>query len=296
MSVIAETNSANSYNMNAMAEELELAACYVSSFIVSNFTDKKTLENFIYDAFIRWGIDVEYENQPPFNFDVTIHDDGLNVLFYTEGPTTVRDPLFIKLRSLISDLCIQIEFRDVEITREQIHDFLEQNYNTNEYTFQSVRMDDPHELDEDLFGLTPESDVYEVPLNQMNEKLVQLHLDHLGREPRDECNEWHIDYSNNRNENNTINNDSIIRYSFCKFTNCLIEYHGFTNLYNLRDADFRGCTFSSCVFDNVEFVNCNFDGAVFNATTSLDNVKFSDCSMTGITFQGTVRNLSIDNF
>ena len=59
----------------------------------------------------------------------------------------------------------------------------------------------------------------------------------------------------------------------------------------IKDAEFNGCTFSSCHFDESTFLNCKFTDCTINQCslnlcqftgTTLSGVKFSNCQLMGI--------------
>ncbi len=149
---------------------------------------------------------------------------------------------------------------------------------------------------EDEFEVTDteEDEEVAIPLEQMNEEQVQEYINYIGREPREEIDAWHINYSNSSNAANIINNADIIRYSYCDFSTCTISNHRIANFDFINGADFAYCTFAKCKISNVVFYGCNFDGAVFNHESKLKNVKFIDCSMNEITIEAAVNNVSVE--
>jgi hypothetical protein len=104
-------------------------------------------------------------------------------------------------------------------------------------------------------------------LRDMNDAQIEKYVELIGQCPRDECNEWSMNYSGG----------PILRYSYCKFIQWGIEDKTVSNI-TISCATFDQVTFTNYVFDNVKFEECVFKDVVLNNTT-FKNSKFIDCVM-----------------
>jgi hypothetical protein len=111
-------------------------------------------------------------------------------------------------------------------------------------------------------------------LKSMNEYQVQLYMYNLGRESRDEIDQWtveHTGYCNN-----------LLRVSYGKFDYAVVCVD-LKNLNNVCGASFKNCRIASgCHFENVTFVECIFENVEFEC--ALKNVKFDNCVLQKISW------------
>ncbi len=124
-----------------------------------------------------------------------------------------------------------------------------------------------------------------VDLINMTENQVQHYLRNNGCDPRDEINEWTIDYSGVC--------DNCTRISFCKFNNAVV-FMNMKNMHNIIGATFTNSRFhSAIVLENVTFVQCSFDDAVFEC--KMTNVTFENCSLKNVSWPAKMCNIQIVN-
>ena len=112
-----------------------------------------------------------------------------------------------------------------------------------------------------------EEDIMNMPLSKMNDAQIEKYVERIGRCPRDECDEWTMDYAGG----------DIIRYSYCKFIQWHIEDQKVSNI-TITRSTFDEITFTNYVFDNVIFEECVFRDIVLNNTT-FKNSKFIGCEL-----------------
>ena len=105
--------------------------------------------------------------------------------------------------------------------------------------------------------------IMSMPLRNMTDKQINRYIDMIGREPRDECNEWTMDF----------NGGAITRYSYINFNDTTIVDGWVLNL-TIRRARFSGCTLRNLQFEQVHFHECDFMSVI------LENVTFKDCQFT----------------
>ena len=102
-----------------------------------------------------------------------------------------------------------------------------------------------------------------MPLRDMNDVQIDKYIELSGQEPRDECNEWAMDFRGG----------AIPRYSYINFANLTIADQNVSNV-TIRRGNFAGTTFRNCVFEHVQFDECDFKSVV------IENVTFTDCQFT----------------
>ena len=121
--------------------------------------------------------------------------------------------------------------------------------------------------DDEDESLEDEEDVEDVDLCDMTDTQIDEYIESLGREPREEFDEWTMEYAGG----------PILRYSYVNFSNNCLANQRVCNI-TIRGAVFTGSTLRNYVFENVEFYDCNF------INTTMDNVtfkksKFIDCEL-----------------
>lgn len=128
-------------------------------------------------------------------------------------------------------------------------------------------------------------ELIDVELANMTEEQVQHYLRNNGCDPRDEINEWAIDYSGVC--------DNITRISFCRFTDAIINIH-IKNSYNINGATFTNSRFASAiVLENVTFAHCVFDNVEFDC--KMTNVTFENCVIKNVSWPGKICNIQVLN-
>jgi hypothetical protein len=136
------------------------------------------------------------------------------------------------------------------------------------YTRSEVDTNEAEEDEESVASSDEDSDdeddrIMTMPLRDMTDKQIDRYIYFLGREPRDECDEWEMDYAG----------DAIIRYSYVNFADTTIADRWVFNV-TIRRARFAGCTLRNFQFEQVHFHECDFKSVI------LENVTFKDCQFT----------------
>lgn len=122
-------------------------------------------------------------------------------------------------------------------------------------------------------------------LKSMNEHQVQLYSYNIGRESREEINQWTVEH--------TGFCDKLLRVSYGKFYDAVICVD-LKNLNNVCGASFKNCRIaSSCHFENVTFVECLFDNVEFEC--ALKNVKFDNCVLQKISWPTKNCSITVHN-
>jgi hypothetical protein len=122
-------------------------------------------------------------------------------------------------------------------------------------------------------------------LKSMNEYQVQLYMYNLGRESRDEIDQWTVEH--------TGFCDYLLRVSYGKFTDAVVCVN-LKNLNNVCGASFKNCRIASgCSFENVTFVECIFDNVEFEC--ALKNVKFDNCVLQKISWPTKNCGITVHN-
>jgi hypothetical protein len=229
---------------------------YISNVTITNYANIADLKVVIIKTLARWfpkkyvfnegaieswvkkegtDIDVLYSNS--FQFELSIKDENLYQLeMYANG--------HLRRQGFTCDFF------------EMILECLEFQINHPERDFDT--MIDCHEEDEDAH-------IMNMPLRDMNDAQIKKYVELIGQYPRDECNEWNMVY----------NGGSIIRYSYCNFSQWHIEDQTVSNI-TISRAIFIDTTFTNYVFDNVKFDECVFNDIILNNTT-FKNCKFINC-------------------
>ena len=135
----------------------------------------------------------------------------------------------------------------------------------NEYSYNEDEDSDASEVDEDSDASEVDEDerIMSMPLRDMNDVQIDKYIELSGQEPRDECNEWAMDFRGG----------AIPRYSYINFANLTIADQNVSNV-TIRRGNFAGTTFRNCVFEHVQFDECDFKSVV------IENVTFTDCQFT----------------
>jgi uncharacterized protein YjbI with pentapeptide repeats len=135
---------------------------------------------------------------------------------------------------------------------------------------------DNEDEDEDSVASLDEDDrIMSMPLRDMNDVQIDKYIELSGQEPRDECNEWALNFRGG----------AIPRYSYVNFANLTIADQHVSNI-TIRRGNFAGCTLRNVQFEQVHFDECNF------LSITLDNVTFKDCQFTECDLEPY---MSIDN-
>ena len=123
--------------------------------------------------------------------------------------------------------------------------------------------EDSDDEEEDSDDEEEDSDDEDVLLRDMTDKQIDRYIYILGREPREEVDEWTRDF----------NDGAILRYSYVNFADKTIADRWVFNV-TIRRARFAGCTLINFQFEDVHFHECDFKSVI------LENVTFKDCQFT----------------
>ena len=138
--------------------------------------------------------------------------------------------------------------------------------------------------DEDsVASLEDESDS-EILLRDMTDKHIDRYIDMLGREPREEVDEWTLDFRGG----------AIPRYSYVNFADAWITDQCVSNV-TIRRTRFGRCTLRNFQFEQVHFHECDFK------SVTLENVTFKDCQFTDCELESNTTDIldnscSVENF
>lgn len=136
--------------------------------------------------------------------------------------------------------------------------------------------DDDDEADEDESDASSvassvasldEEDILNMNLRDMSDDQIEKYVDGVGREPRDECNEWTMKYEGG----------PIIRYSYVNFADSIVSDQQVVSTAISR-ANFAGATLRNCVFDNVQFYECDFKSVILE-NVIFKNSTFVECDL-----------------
>jgi len=106
-----------------------------------------------------------------------------------------------------------------------------------------------------------------MPLRDMTDNQVEEYTEMIGREPRDEINEWSMDYEGG----------PILRYSYVNFADETVSNQTVSDR-TITRARFAGATLRNCVFEQVQFFECDFKSVVLENVT-FTNSSFIDCEL-----------------
>jgi hypothetical protein len=161
-------------------------------------------------------------------------------------------------------------------------------YSDDEYLEDSSEAEEGLEDDlqvEDLEAESSEEEDLEVDLCDMTDVQVDEYIESLGREPREEVDEWTMDYQGGR----------IIRYSYVNFANAYLSEERVSDVV-IRNAKFTGAILQNYVFDNVEFYECTFDGMIAHGVIFM-NSTFTECNLSRETVESCImENNTIQNY
>ena len=135
--------------------------------------------------------------------------------------------------------------------------------------------DDEDDDEDSVASLDEDERIMSMPLRDMNDVQIDKYIELSGQEPRDECNEWALNFRGG----------AIPRYSYVNFANLTIADQRVSNI-TIRRGNFAGCTLRNVQFEQVHFDECNF------LSITLDNVTFKDCQFTECDLEPY---MSIDN-
>jgi hypothetical protein len=124
----------------------------------------------------------------------------------------------------------------------------------------------------------------EILLRDMTDKHIDRYIDMLGREPREEVDEWTIDFRGG----------AIPRYSYVNFADAWITDQCVSNV-TIRRTRFGRCTLRNFQFEQVHFHECDFK------SVTLENVTFKDCQFTDCELESNTTDIldnscSVENF
>ena len=155
-----------------------------------------------------------------------------------------------------------------EIAEEQVLLTTEDDAIEEDSDEESVASSDEDSEDEDDV-------IMSMPLRNMTDNQIDRYIYLIGQCPRDECDEWEMDYAG----------DAIIRYSYVNFADTTISDQHVSNR-TIRRARFAGCTLRNFQFEQVHFDECDFKSVI------LENVTFKDCQFTECDLD---MSISLDN-
>ena len=198
---------------------------------------------------------------PPMNFDF-LDREPVNTIFESPVPIT-------------GSLAEMVVYSESEDEDEDSVASLEDE--EDEDTVASLEDEDS------VASLEDESDS-EILLRDMTDKHIDRYIDMLGREPREEVDEWTIDFRGG----------AIPRYSYVNFADAWITDQLVFNV-PIRCARFGRCTLRNFQFEQVHFHECDFK------SVTLENVTFKDCQFTDCELESNTTDIldnscSVENF
>ena len=142
-------------------------------------------------------------------------------------------------------------------------------------------LEDDSSSEEDVL----EAEDLAVELCDMSDVQIDEYIESLGREPREELEEWTMDYQGGQ----------IIRYSYVNFANAYLSEEKVSDVV-IRNARFTGAILQNYVFDNVEFYDCTFYGMIEHCVIFM-NCTFTECDLSRETFASCImENNTIQNY
>jgi hypothetical protein len=159
-------------------------------------------------------------------------------------------------------------------------DTFSEDSENDEDSVASLDLDEEEDLDEDLDEEEEDADdeseaedldedelLMSMPLRDMTDNQIEEYTEMIGREPRDEINEWSMDYEGG----------PILRYSYVNFADETVSNQTVSDRIITR-ARFAGATLRNCVFEQVQFFECDFKSVVLENVT-FTNSSFIDCEL-----------------
>ena len=138
---------------------------------------------------------------------------------------------------------------------------------------------------EDLDASSEGEEDLAVDLCDMSDVQIDEYIENLGREPREEVEEWTMDYQGGQ----------IIRYSYVNFSCTYLSEERVSDVV-IRNAKFTGAILQNYVFDNVDFYECTFDGMTAYSVIFM-NCTFTECDLSRDTFASCImENNTIQNY
>jgi hypothetical protein len=125
--------------------------------------------------------------------------------------------------------------------------------------------DEEEEVSDEEEEVSDEEEEEDECIMSMNDAQIDKYIDNIGREPREEVDEWTMDYKGG----------PILRYSYVNFAGTCLANQQVSNIV-IRNAKFTGSTLRNYVFDNVDFYDCDFKGLIVDNVT-FRNSTFMDC-------------------
>jgi hypothetical protein len=182
---------------------------------------------------------------PPMNFDFL---EPVNTIFESPVPIT----------GSLAEMVVYSEEEDEDSEEEEDED--------------SEAEDEDEESDSEIL------------LRDMTDKHIDRYIDMLGREPREEVDEWTLDFRGG----------AIPRYSYVNFADAWITDQCVSNV-AIRRARFGRCTLRNFQFEQVHFHECDFKSVI------LENVTFKDCQFTDCELESNTTDIldnscSVENF
>jgi len=125
----------------------------------------------------------------------------------------------------------------------------------------------------------------EVDLCDMTDVQVDEYIENLGRDPREEVEEWTMDFKGG----------PIIRYSYVNFSCAYLSEEKVSDVV-IRNAKFTSAILQNYVFDNVDFYECTFDGMIAHGVIFM-NCTFTECDLSRETVESCImENNTIQNY
>jgi hypothetical protein len=144
--------------------------------------------------------------------------------------------------------------------------------------------EDEVEYDESLKDASSDDDE-DIPLRDMTDTQIDDYIEDCGRDPRDEVDEWTMNYEGG----------PIVRYSYVNFANMCLSDKCVSDLV-IRNATFIDAKLENCVFDNVLFYDCVFRNVIIDRVT-FRNATFINCYLhPNILESCSVENIVVENY
>jgi hypothetical protein len=197
---------------------------------------------------------------PPMNFDF-LDREPVNTIFESPVPIT----------GSLAEMVVYSEEEDEDSEAEDEDSEAEDE-------------DSEAEDEDSVASLEDEESDSEILLRDMTDKHIDRYIDMLGREPREEVDEWTIDFRGG----------AIPRYSYVNFADAWITDQCVSNV-TIRRARFGRCTLRNFQFEQVHFHECDFK------SVTLENVTFKDCQFTDCELESNTTDIldnscSVENF
>lgn len=256
---------------------------YISTVTVTNYDNVADLKVIILKTLARWfpkhyvfnegaveywlqkdGTDIDALYGNVFQFELSIIDENVYKLAMYANGRLRRQGSSCDFFEMILE-CLEFQIKHPERDFDTMIDC-----HKEDDTVASLDEDTVASLDEDdtVASLEDEDDlIMNMPLRDMNDAQIEKYVELRGCCPRDECNDWTMNYEGGIPK----------RYSYCHFVQWNIEDQIVSNI-TISRATFIDITFTNYVFDNVTFEECVFIDIILNNTT-FKNSTFIDCEL-----------------